>query len=72
MDLIGRTRPEVYCLAPTGGSGYLGIVLSDDVVEYLTNEFQVLSLEIVDRQQFKKMASTPECRALDNTDLIDY
>jgi hypothetical protein len=72
MNFIGSTPPEAYCLVPMGGLVYYGIAISDDVVEYLTNEFLVKSLEIVSSEQIKKLTLKPGCKIWGNADLIDY
>jgi hypothetical protein len=72
MDFIGRTPSDVYCLTPAGGYVYYGIVISDDILEFLTNEFQVRNLEIVNSAEITKLSTKPGCKIWGNVDLIDY
>jgi hypothetical protein len=41
MDIISRTEPDCYYLVPAAGDLYYGMFLSEDTLEYLTNELTV-------------------------------
>jgi hypothetical protein len=72
MDFISRTPPDCYFLVPVNGNMYYGMVLSEDTVEYLTNEFTVHRLEIVDSVEVRKILTQPGCKIFGNKDLIDF
>lgn len=54
IDLIARTPPEFYFLVPDGTWVY-GMLVSDDVMEFLINELTVKSLEIVPVTEVRKI-----------------
>jgi hypothetical protein len=62
MDFISRTPPEMYFLVPNDTLIYYGMVIQDDMVEYLCNEFKVLDLEILSAYEVKMAATKPECK----------
>lgn len=71
MDFIARTSPEVYCLLPAGGRWYFGVVLSEEVIEYLLNEFKVLSFEQSSSLHIQTAAAKPGCQIWGNTELVN-
>jgi hypothetical protein len=72
MEFISRTPPEMYFLVPNDTLIYYGMVIQEDMVEYLCNEFKVLDLEIVSANDVKKAATKPGCTIWGNRDLIDF
>jgi hypothetical protein len=71
MDFIARTPADVYFLViPFTGNRVFGIVISDDVLEYLTNEFTILSLELVPQAQISKYLGEGNCRKTGNESLL--
>jgi hypothetical protein len=54
MEFIARTPAECYYLVPAGGGFYYGMLLEEDMLEYLTNEFLVRSLQIAPSAEVKK------------------
>jgi hypothetical protein len=69
MDFIARTPMEAYCLLPEGSWVY-GLVISNEVLEYLTNEFAVRTLEIIPAGEFQRLASRPQCRIWGSRELL--
>ena len=55
---FAHVSPEHYCflVPPTGGHVY-GYFLSQDIMEYFTNEFPVKSLQIIPPNEMKKIAA---------------
>lgn len=70
MDFISRTPPEYYFLVPDGTWTY-GMVMTDEVMEFLTNEFSVKSLEIIQPVELKKILTKPGVKVWGNQDLIN-
>ena len=59
MDFIARTAPEHYYLIPGGGNIYYGMFISEEIVEYFTNEFTVRNLDIVTQVEVKRILALP-------------
>lgn len=73
MDFIARTPAEAYFLAiPLTGNEIYGIVISEDVIEYLTNEFTVRSLALLLPAQVKKIMATTACKKAGNYALLEF
>jgi hypothetical protein len=72
MELIARTPVDCYFLVPAGGDLYYGMFLEADMLEYLTNEFTVRSLQIVASTEVKKVLDRPGCIVWGNQDLLDF
>ena len=70
MDFIARTPPELFLMASSGQFIY-GILLTDEVAEYFTNEFKIITFEIIQPQELKKVISTPECKIWGNRELLN-
>jgi hypothetical protein len=70
MDFIARTPPEFYFLVPDTTWVY-GMLVSDDVMEFLINEFTVKSLEIVSVSEIRKVMFRPGARIWGSQDLIN-
>jgi hypothetical protein len=70
MWFIAETAPEHYFMGTTGGSVYHAVVLSEDIVEYLTNEYQVEELVIVSPAEVKKVLRSCS-RKWGNWELLD-
>jgi hypothetical protein len=70
MDFIAKTSPDIYCFIPAGGRWYFGVVLSEDVIDYLLNEFTIISFEQASPVHIQTAAAKPGCRIWGNTDLV--
>lgn len=73
MDFIAQTPAEAYFLViPLAGNEVYGMVISEDVIEYLTNEFAVQSLELIPPAQVKKVMATAACKKSGNYALLEF
>jgi hypothetical protein len=73
MDFIAKTPAEAYFLViPATGNEVYGIVISEDVIEYLTNEFTVHSLEFVPPAQVQKVMANTPCKKSGNYALLEF
>jgi hypothetical protein len=70
LDFIARTPPEYFYFLVTGGPHVYGMFLTDDVVEYFTNEFPVQTFEIVEPGMLKEILSQPGCKVWGNRELL--
>jgi hypothetical protein len=70
MRFIAETAPEHYLMGTTGGSVYHAVVLSEDVVEYLINEYQIEELVILSPTEVKKVLRSCN-RKWGNWELLD-
>lgn len=73
MDFIAKTPADAYFLViPSTGNEVYGIVISEDVIEYLTNEFTVHSLELIPPAQVQKVLATTACKKSGNYALLEF
>jgi hypothetical protein len=70
MDFIARTPPELFLMASSGQFIY-GILMTDEVAEYFTNEFKIITFEIIQPQELKKVLSIPGCKVWGNWELLN-
>jgi hypothetical protein len=72
LDFITKTPPEYYYFLVPSGPFVYGFFLTNDVVEYFTNEFPVKSLEIIPKEEIKKIVNTPGCKIWGNRELLNF
>ncbi len=70
LDFIAKTPPEYFYFLVPEGSYVYGMFLTDDVVEYFTNEFPVQTFEIVQADVLKEVSSRPGCKVWGNKELL--
>jgi hypothetical protein len=71
MDFISKTPAEYYFLIPDGVLVY-GMMVTNEVMEFLINEFAVKSLEIISLSEIKKAIARPGAKFWGNTDLVNF
>ena len=69
LDFISRTPPEYFYFLVTGDSQIYGMFLTDDVVEYFTNEFPVRTFEIIEQEALREILLQPGCKVWGNREL---
>lgn len=72
LDFIARTPPEYFYFLVTGGPDVYGMFLTDDVVEYFTNEFPVRSFEIIEQGKLNEILTQPGCKVWGNRELLEF
>lgn len=72
MDFIAKTPPDCYFLVSVGENLYYGMVVSEDIIEYLLNEFHVKSFEVLQSEQIKKVLFTPTYKFFGNQELLNW
>lgn len=71
LGFIGSTAPDFYFfLVPIKGSIIYGHIMSEEVMEYLTNEFPVNSLEIIKMEKFQELMHSGEFKQCGTKELI--
>lgn len=70
MDFIARTPSDMYCLIPVGQDTYCGIVISENVIEYLLNEFSILSFEVMEKEPILQIIENFQIKAWGNRELL--
>jgi hypothetical protein len=72
MEFIARTPAEFYFLViSSDGSHLYGMVMNMDVIEYLTNEFAVKSLEFISPIQVKQALTMEGYKKVGNHSLLE-
>ena len=69
MDFMARTPTELYLLVPDGDSAYFGMVASEEVMEFLVNEFSLTTLDIIAPSDLEQVLSRPGVRIWGNPTL---
>jgi hypothetical protein len=72
LDFIARTPPEYFYFLVTGGTHVYGMFLTDDVVEYFTNEFPVRTFEIVEPGVLHEIFLQSGCKVWGNRELVGF
>ena len=70
MDFIARTPSELFLMVPSGQFIY-GILMTDEVAEYFTNEFKIITFEIIQPSELRKVLSIPGCKVWGNRELLN-
>jgi hypothetical protein len=69
MEFLARVPAEQYLLIPRD-NGVYGVVVSDEVMEFFTNECSVKALEVVPAAQVRQLAAEPGARVWGTRELL--
>jgi hypothetical protein len=72
LDFIAKTPPELFYFLVPAGNYVFGLFLTDELVEYFTNEFPVRSFEIVQPHVLKSLVATQDCKIWGNQELLSF
>jgi hypothetical protein len=72
LDFIAKTPPEYFYFLVSSDAYVYGMFLTDDVVEYFTNEFPVQTFEIVHTDVLNKILKEPGCKVWGNKELLSF
>ena len=71
MDFISRVQPDLYVFAITPNDEVYGMIMTDELMEYFTNEFGVKHLEHVATNQIITATQTYGCKICGSRELLD-
>ncbi len=69
MEFLARVPAEHYLLLPDGNWVY-GIFISEEVMEFFTNECAVRTLEVIPAGEVHRLAAAPGARIWGNRELL--
>ena len=69
MEFLARVPAGQYLLVPSDNWVY-GVVVSDEVMEFFTNECSVRSLEFIPAAEVRQLAARPGARVWGNRELL--
>jgi hypothetical protein len=69
LEFMSRTPPEYYIFLVPAGPYVYGLFINNDVVEYFTNEFKVVTFEIVQLDELMKVMDSG-CKLWGNRELL--
>ncbi|MEI6945962.1 hypothetical protein V9K67_02095 [Paraflavisolibacter sp. H34] len=70
LEFIARTPPDCFCFLVASGPWVYGLFLSEEVVEYFTNEFPCHRFEIVAPEEVRKARFGHGCKVWGNAELL--
>lgn len=67
---MSQVSPDSYLFSPTGQNSYYGVIVSNELIDFLLNEFKVTSYETVNSDEISKMIQNLDSKTWGNVELL--